>query len=122
MPARLGTPLILHVEDNQAQSDALRRILERNGFAVLHASTADEALHMCRETPVSLVLADHMLSSGRGTEFAGQIKSLKPTVPIVLHSGTLPSTMRHVDAFIHKGDSVPYLVAFIRDLINRSWE
>jgi DNA-binding response OmpR family regulator len=34
-----GTPLILHVEDNQAQSDALRRILEQNGFAVLQANT-----------------------------------------------------------------------------------
>jgi|SRR5690242_7962743 len=121
VPVR-GKPLILHVEDNQAQSAALKAILEGNGFSVLHAGNAEEALEVCRDTPVSLVLADHMLSGTAGSDLAGRLKSLKPTVPVVLHSGAQPDTMRHLDGFVHKGESVRDLVAFLRRLIERSWE
>ena len=120
-PAR-GRPLILHVEDDKAQQD-LKAILEGNGWAVLQASNAEDALKPCRETPVSLVLADHMLLAGTtGSELARQIKALKPTVPIILHSGSPPASMKNLDGFIHKGESVRFLLEFLRDLINRFWE
>jgi DNA-binding response OmpR family regulator len=125
MPARVplrGKPLILHVEDDQAQSAALKAILEGNGFSVIQAGTAEEALELCRESPVSLVLADHMLSGTTGSDVAGRLKSLKPTVPVVLHSGAQPVSMLHLDGFIHKGESVRDLVAFLGRLIERSWE
>ena len=114
-----GRPLILCIEDSQPQLEMLKNILEGNGFIVLQASTAEEALRICRAAPVSLVLSDHMLSGSTGSELAGQIKVLQPTVPVVLHSGTLPTSMRHVDCFLHKGEPIPTLVAFIRDLISR---
>ena len=115
-----GTPLILHVEDNQAQLQSFKSILEGNGFAVLQANNAEEALQLCRDTPVSLVVSDHMLSGEvTGAQLAGQIKALKPTVPVILHSGTPPSTMRHLDGFIHKGEPTSTLIAFIRNLVNR---
>jgi CheY-like chemotaxis protein len=114
-----GRPLILHVEDNDAQRDVLRVILENNGFAVLQARTAEEALRVCRETPVSLILADHMLAGTTGTELAGQIKAIKPTVPVILHSGNQPTSMADLDGFIQKGESVRSLVSFLNELINR---
>jgi two-component system, OmpR family, phosphate regulon response regulator PhoB len=117
-----GRPLILHVEDNDAQRDVLKIILEGNGFAVLQAQTAEEALRMCRETPVSLIVADHMLAGTTGAELAANIKLFKPTVPIVLHSGTPPVSMRNLDGFIQKGESVRNLVEFLRVLLNRFWE
>jgi len=122
MPApspALRRPLILHVEDNKAQQLTLKTILEGNGCAVLQASTAEEALQLCRDAPVSLVLADHMLSGSSGVELAAQIKALKPTVPVVLHSGSPPENIRHVDGYIHKGEPVRQLLEFLRDLINR---
>jgi len=125
MPARVpvpGKPLILHVEDDKAQTDLLKSILEGNGFSILSANTADEALQIFRKTAVNLVLADHMLGGSEGTELAGQMKNIRPTVPVVLHSGTQPTSMRHLDGFIHKGESVRDLVAFLRRLIERSWE
>jgi CheY-like chemotaxis protein len=112
-------PLILHVEDDKAQLDALKAVLEGNGFAVLQATTAEEALRLCRETPVSLVIADHMLGGVTGVELAGRIKALKPRIPVVLHSGAPPPHMRHLDGYIHKGESVGYLVTFVRNLIGR---
>jgi CheY-like chemotaxis protein len=112
-------PLILHVEDNAAQRDVLKVILEGNGFAVLQAETAEEALRMCRETPVSLILADHMLAGMTGADLAANIKASKPTLPVVMHSGSPPASMAHLDGFIQKGESVRSLVAFLTEFINR---
>lgn len=100
----------------------LKVILEGNGFAVLQAETAEEALRMCRETPVSLILADHMLAGATGEDLAGHIKAFKPSVPVVMHSGNPPTSMAHLDGFIQKGESVRILVAFLSKLINRSRE
>lgn len=117
-----GRPLILHVEDNDPQRDGLKVILEGNGFAVLQAETAEEALRMCRETPVSLIVADHMLGGMTGAELAANIKAFKPSLPVVMHSGSPPTSMAHLDGFIQKGESVGSLIAFLRELINRSRE
>lgn len=120
MPANVSKaskPLILHIEDNASQLRALKSILEGNDFAVLQASTGDEALLMCRETPVSLILADHMLSDTTGPALAAQIKAIKSAVPVVLHSGSPPDCMRHLDGYVHKGESVHDLVAFIHQIV-----
>lgn len=122
-PPQRGRPLILHVEDEKAQAEALKTILEGNGFAVLQASTAEEALQLTRDTPVSLVLADHMLGgSAAGCQLAGKIKTVKPTLPVVLHSGAPPSSMRHIDGFIDKGEPTGTLISFLRELVERFWE
>lgn len=117
-----GKALILHVEDDKPQLDCLKGVLEGSGFAILQANTAAEALQLTRDTPISLVLADHMLGGSSGAELAGQIKVLKPTVPVVLHSGTPPPTMRHIDGFINKGEPTGTLVNFLRELVERFWE
>jgi CheY-like chemotaxis protein len=107
------------VDDNQIGLRLINHILVRNGYAVLLASTAEEALEMLHEAPVSLVIADHMLRGATGTELAAQFKSLKPTVPVVLHSGTNPDTVRHVDAFINKGEPVETFLEIVADLVKR---
>ena len=114
--------MVLHVEDNEAQRQTLKDILEESGFAVLQANTAEEALQLCRDTAISLVLADHMFSGSSGTELARHIKAIKPNVPVILHSGSAPTSMRHLDAFVHKGEPVPALIKFLTELSNRFWE
>lgn len=116
---QLGRALILCVDDSKTALRLTNDILVKNGFAVLLASTAEQATEMLREAPVSLVIADHMLRGTTGTELAAKFKAIKPTVPIVLHSGTNPEMVRHVDAFIHKGESVEAFVALISDLVKR---
>lgn len=118
-PVRIGRALILCVDDNQTGLRLINDILVRNGFAVLLASTAEESLEIFREAPVSLVIADHVLRGTTGAELAARFKAIKPTVPIVLHSGTNPDTVRHVDAFIHKGEPVESFLAIVADLVKR---
>src|SRR5438270_9638970 len=68
----------------------------------------------------NVTMTIHMLSGEvTGAQLAGKIKALKPTVTVILHSGTPPSTMRHLDGFIHKGEPTSTLIAFIRNLVNR---
>lgn len=115
----IGRALILCVDDNPTSLLLLNDILAQKGYAVLRASTAEESLGMLRETPVSLVIADHLLRGTTGAELAAQFKAVKPNVPVVLHSGTNPDSVRHVDAFIHKGEPVDTFVALIADLVSR---
>ena len=100
---RRGKPLILCIEDNEAQLHLRKQILENDGFLVLNAINAAEALEMlCEtlemlcETPVSLVLSDHMLSGESGTQLAGEIKKVKPDVPVVFYSGRTPESLQNV--------------------------
>ena len=116
------TPVILHVEDDKAQAEALKSILERSGFVVLQASTAEDALRLFQQEPtVSLVLADHILGGKTGTQLAAQIKKVKRTVPVVMHSGHPPVSMANIDGFIDKGEPTATLVDFIVELIRRFW-
>ncbi len=115
------TPLILHVEDDKAQAELLKSILEGSGFVVLQARTAEEALRVFKQEAVSLVLADHMLSSKTGAQLAAQIKKIKRTVPVVMHSGSPPVTMRDIDGFVDKGEPPATLVGFVAELVRRFW-
>jgi CheY-like chemotaxis protein len=55
-PPKRRIPLILHVDDDKAQAETLKSILEGSGFLVLQASTAENALRLFKEEPaISLV-------------------------------------------------------------------
>ena len=121
-PPKRRIPLILHVEDDKAQAETLKSILEGSGFLVLQASTAEDALRLFKEEPgISLVLADHMLSGKTGTQLAAQIKNIKRTVPVVMHSGHSPISMSNIDGFIDKGEPPATLVDFLAELVRRFW-
>ena len=118
---RQGKPLVLCIEDDETQLEIRKQVLENDGFLVLRASNTTVAIEIVRETPVSVVLSDHMLTRASGTELAGEIKKLKPDVPVVLHSGAPPESLEYVDCFINKTEPVPTFLAIIRDLVNRYW-
>ena len=113
--------LILCIDDDEAQLELRRQILENDGFLVLGATNARKALRILRETPVSLVVSDHMLRGTTGTKLAARMKKVKPDVPVVLYSGTSPKSLQNVDCFIAKSEPVPRFVAMIRDLVDRYW-
>jgi len=110
---------ILCVEDNKAYLRVRKAVLEREGYSVLAASTGTEALRLFREVAVSLVLSDHMLRGTTGVALAQQLKAIKPHVPFVLYSGTVPEIMGNVDCFISKDETVPNFLSIIKSLIER---
>src|SRR5216684_5247616 len=112
--------LILCVEDNKTHLRLRKAVLERNGYFVVSATNATQAMRLFRESPVCLVLTDHFLRRTTGTELAAKMKKLKPEVPIVLYSGHIPESLNNVDCFIHKGDSVGHFLSMISNLVQRS--
>lgn len=124
MPSRPPPPrpLILCVEDNEDHLRLRKQVLERNGYAVVAATDGAAALQTLREAPICLVLSDHMLRGTNGGELAKQMKQVKPDVPVVLYSGNPPESLRGIDAFINKGESVSEFLIIIRDLVQRYCE
>jgi len=117
--AQAGRALVLCVNDDPAHLRLLGRIFDRAGFAVLRAASPNEAVELLSEAPVSLIIADHLLRGVTGTQLAARFKAVKPTVPVLLHSGTQPDTLHNVDAFIYKVEPVKELLALARDLVRR---
>ncbi|MDP9268054.1 MAG: response regulator [Acidobacteriota bacterium] len=62
--------------------------LEAEGFTVLHAASAEAALAMAVQQPLSLITLDIMLPNMDGWEFLGQIKHIPELarVPVVIIS------------------------------------
>ena len=115
--SRQGT--ILCVEDNKAYLRLRKAVLEKDGYLVLTATTGAEALKVFRDVAVSLVLSDHMLRGTTGVALAHHLKSIKPHVPFVLYSGTVPDIMGDADCFISKDESVASFLSIIKSLIRR---
>jgi signal transduction histidine kinase len=68
-------PLVLVVDDNDANRFAKIQTVRRAGFRVLEAATGRRALELAGEHPIDLVLLDINLPDISGVEVCGRIKS-----------------------------------------------
>jgi CheY-like chemotaxis protein len=83
-----GAPIALVVEDDLKSAELIRLQLEAEGFKVLHATSAETALVLAMEQPLSLITLDIMLPEMDGWELLRRIKetpALRP-VPVVIIS------------------------------------
>jgi PAS domain S-box-containing protein len=65
---------LLVVEDHRATLDVLKRLLTRDGYYVVGASTVAAALEAARATNFDLVISDLGLPDGTGTELMTQLR------------------------------------------------
>ena len=79
---------VLLVEDDPSLNELVGQMLEELGAAVLHASTASEALAVCEVATVEAVLSD-MVMPGQmdGLDLARQLRASRGDLPIVLMTG-----------------------------------
>jgi PAS domain S-box-containing protein len=83
-----GVLTALVVEDDFKSAELIRVQLESEGFKVLHASSAEAALVVATQQPLSLITLDIMLPNMDGWEFLSRLK-LVPTlnrIPVVIIS------------------------------------
>ena len=64
------------VEDDFKSAELIRVQLEAEGFTVLHAASAEAALALAVQQPLSLITLDIMLPNMDGWEFLGRIKQV----------------------------------------------
>jgi PAS domain S-box-containing protein len=83
-----GPRVALVVEDDIKSADLLRVYLEAEGFKVLHAASAEAALALAVQQPLSLITLDVMLPNMDGWELLERVKKmpLLSSIPIVIIS------------------------------------
>src|SRR5690349_1636408 len=84
---RLATVLV--VEDQRQICEMLAAVLENEGFSVLTASDASEALRIAHSRPgrLDLLLSDLDLPGMSGALLAQQLRAESPGLPVILMSG-----------------------------------
>ena len=95
---------ILCVDDEELPLLLRKLVLEKQGYKVVTASSASDALQALNEHRVDLVLTDQLMPGGTGTELAQSIKGLWPDLPVILISGVneMPADASAADVFISK--------------------
>jgi PAS domain S-box-containing protein len=81
-------PIALMVEDDLKSAELIRIQLEAKGFQVLHAVSAEAALVLAVQQPLSLITLDIMLPEMDGWEFLVRIKQMPALarIPVVIIS------------------------------------
>ena len=88
MAGLAGAPTALVVEDDAKSAELIRLQLEARGFKVLHAASAEAALLIVAQQPLSLITLDIMLPSMDGWELLGRLKEAPglSAVPVLIVS------------------------------------
>src|SRR5436853_3175467 len=84
---KVPTARILVIDDNLAVVDILVTVLAEEGYEVSSAVTSDEGLKLFIQSCPDLVLLDIALPGMNGIEMLKRIRSIAPTVRVVMVSG-----------------------------------
>lgn len=84
--------IVLLVEEEQNVRTLLGKYLSEQGYAILEARNAEEALQRCKEqkaSPVNLMICDLVMDEMNGVELAGRLRTHHPrlkTIYLSAHS------------------------------------
>ena len=127
-PAARGRETILLVEDEPMILDIAVKILERQGYTVMAASTPGEAIRLAREHAgeIHLLMTDVVMPEMNGKDLAKNLLSLYPnlkrlfmsgyTADVIAHHGVLDEGVQ----FIQKPFSVQKLAGQVREVLDET--
>jgi hypothetical protein len=86
---RIGTETVLVVDDEDALREVTRRILTRNGYTVITASSSAEAIEIAASYPrdIDLLLTDVIMPIMQGPTVANKVRQLRPDIKVLFISG-----------------------------------
>jgi nitrogen-specific signal transduction histidine kinase/CheY-like chemotaxis protein len=121
-----GTETVLLVEDEDSVRAVARAILQRNGYRVIHASNAREALIICEQHAdvIHLLLTDVVMPEMSGADLAVRVRQIRPKTKVLFMSGyTDESVARHGVlepgvAFLQKPITPKTLARKVRDVLD----
>jgi CheY-like chemotaxis protein len=94
---------VLVVEDNEANQLLARSVLEREGYCVVLAGAAEDALEKVVETLPDLILMDIQLPGQDGLSLTRQLKALPATATIPIIALTAHAMIGDREAAIAAG-------------------
>ena len=114
---------ILVVDDDEAIRTLLQEELEDEGYKVLIATNARDALKMVAAEPLDLVVLDIRMPGMDGLEALPRILGIKEGLPVIMntaYSQYQDSFMSWAaDAYVVKSSDLTELKAKIKELVNR---
>ncbi|MGH9374423.1 MAG: ATP-binding protein [Vicinamibacterales bacterium] len=116
-------PHVLLVEDQDGVRELLTTVLQKNGFEVSTAPTAERALEMAPDLHFDLLLTDVVLPGMTGPELARQLRTYAPRVRVLFMSGYTGDALQDEadfgdGAFIQKPFASKALLERIRSLLD----
>jgi CheY-like chemotaxis protein len=124
MEARLAEAkrTILCVDDEATPMLLRRFVLEKSGYSVLTANSAQEALQILDHQPVDLVLTDLLMPGLSGSELAQEVKRRQPDLPVVLLSGVneIPEDAVAADLFLSKVEGPEAMCRKLAEILSGS--
>ena len=78
---------MLIVDDDPCLSDIFSAMLARDGYAIVTASSADEASTTIRSAAVDLVLSDVCMPDRDGFDLLADVRAFDERVPVLLITG-----------------------------------
>ena len=79
---------LLLVDDEKILRDAVKEILEVNGFNVIDAADGDAALGWLAQVKIDLVITDLVMPNVDGVELVQKIRTQYKQLPIIVVSGS----------------------------------
>jgi len=121
-----GQETILLVEDEEQVRVVAQGILKRNGYRVIAAQNAGEALIFCEKHPgiIHMMLTDVVMPQMSGPELAKRIAKTRPDMKVLCMSGyTDDSIVRHGVlesgvSFLQKPFSPETMIRRVREVLN----
>ena len=120
------TQTVLVVEDAEGLRELARRLLQRQGYTVLVAANADEALRLFeRNASIDVLLTDVVMPGASGPELTRQLVERRPALKVIYMSGyTEEAIVQHGVlkpgiAFLQKPFTSETLGRKIREVLDR---
>ena len=76
------------LDDEQSIRQSIASFLEDEGYKVLCAESAEEALDLIREHPVTAAVVDIRLPGKDGNYFIMEARKILPELKLVIHTGS----------------------------------
>ncbi len=93
-----GKHVILCVDDDQDVLTSLRLVLEKNGYTMVEAVTAEEGVRVYRDAHPDFILVDLMMESvDAGRNFVKELQLLRNTAPVYMLTSVGDSLAQNVE-------------------------
>lgn len=119
---------ILTIEDDPAIRRGIVDALRFAGYEPLEASQAEQGLEMALSRQFDLLLLDLVLPGGDGLTILGQVRRLRPTLPVIIltargdENDRVRGLREGADDYVVKPFSVRELLARVEAVLRRSPE
>ena len=101
---------ILCVDDNEQELSVLKFMLSTNGYRVVSANNAHDAIAVFSEMPVDLVLTDFSMPQMNGDQLVKRLKQIAGHIPMILlgDPNKMGDSMHGADALLAKKNCSPH--------------